>query len=302
MTTRYATVFAGLLLISCSKSPSAPSTPGSVSAFANYEGLWEGVLRHTYCDGRRSCDWFPYSARFVLNLRQNGPSVSGILATSSMTAEVRGIVATSGASSELLLTGITPAPSDKADVGTIDVTRLVLRQDVGRLLGSIEYTSTPAPGSLVGRHYGVATLRYAADVLATSRVSPPSQGYTARWIGWSVVRECTTTGRYCDPRPVGESANVDLALQQDGDEITGHFGRGWMPVRGTVSGGTLRLDGFITSHLSETRLSDFTARIDEFGRLRGTFTYAFSYLGSPFGSTSVAKAELWQVLNYRPEM
>ena len=302
---RLVILLACVLLASCSRSPSAPSAPGTPLAFANFDGFWQGQFRYTQCDGERHCrdSTLGRTASFILNLRQSGPSVRGLLVTARIVTEVNGSVTTSG---ELVMSGLTPAAGARDNIGTINVTRFVVHQAAAGLVGSFAYTQTAAPESLAA-DYGCCG-QYAGDIVSASRTAAPAPAISGRWQGQYAVRDCSLAGlRACFPFRRADVERVELTLVQNGTDVTGEIylaGPGVrLPLHGGVNGQTVTLEGSLTTPWGHRRVTTLSAGIDEFGRLRGTFTHFERFRIPPDDVTeSTVQLELSQVVTYRPIM
>lgn len=179
-----------------------------------------------------------------------------------------------------------------------------MRQESGGLSGSFAYTQKPPAGSYAA--LAGAGGRYAGEVVSASRRDAPVSSIAARWEGQAAVRECTLSGvRACYPFQSADVETLYLNLEQSGGQVTGDISFSGPGVRLLVSGRTdgraVTLEGRSPGFAGGERRLNVSARLDEFGRLVGTFTHAEPIRLSPNEVTkSVVHGDLFQVLSYRP--
>ena len=293
------------LLVACSKAPQAPTSPPPSTApvaLAQFSGLWSGAFRIATCEGERHCVLFRGSSRpFELRLKQSGASVRGVFNGNQSITDVTGTVLNDGT---LTLSGADPGASSGGGGVTA---RVELRfSPEGALQGTVWYETRP----LAQNAEFSSTVVLGGDVISAERSDLASfvTDVTGAWTGSFVVRTCMPRGIYCHPLRDQEVELVEMTLSASGSAITGTCTVGGsamrIPLSGTVSGSTIRLSGEITVPPAGggpllLRVSDWAGTIDEFGRMKGSFTYEFAY---PSGSPTLGESavlELWQVVKRR---
>jgi hypothetical protein len=299
--------FTGFLLLTITAacgggSPAAPATPAPLAS--GPAGFWSGELRWTGCSGLRHCfALLNQTDPFVLNLRPSSGGVEGLLATREYVMELRGAEVEPGS---WVLEGFTPAASEMDSTGSVDVTRFEIRMRPSGFAGAI--TFSVRAGAAIPMVY--QAVDYSASVESARRGADPSLTAT-RWRGRSVVRQCSTSGwTFCYPVGDQEVRPIELTLNGTtgtvGGELDLSISGGRLPVTGAFGGGGLRLDEAASSHVVsggsvEIRLLSFSARPDDFGRLRGTLSWRHTWhrdAGPPYHTEY--QAELWQVVSFRP--
>lgn len=298
---RHLVLTALVLLVACGRSPSSPSTssPVPVVSPASFAGLWTGTFRLMKCSGERYCQLDLGKTRaFTVRLRQSGAQVKGLFTQGIHAADLSGEVLKDGS---VVLSGSTPASSIKES--SMQVTGLALRlsPDQG-LQGTLAYETQPdvvsalnLPGSGSG------------DIVSATRADLETfaAAIDGTWTGRFVIRSCTpSTGTlYCYPFQNQDLVPVLISLKQTADGVTGTLtpGSQTIPVSGHKTDTIVSLSGeglsAVSGGSSLIRVSRWTGRVDEFGRMKATFQYEFAYpSGAPvLGESAIVELEVVKV-------
>ena len=299
MTRIVAASLALLLSAACSGSPAAPSDPPGAPAapsLPSIDGTWSGEWQWTGCSGLRHCfSLTQQTAPFVFHFRQLGEQIEGIVVTESLVAEVRGARGTDG---RWLLSGFTPEASAKDNRGSVHVRQFVLETRGDSLAGEINFFVKQGAESQARFLFPVD---YSASIV-TARRQPEADGtLQGRWTGEFLARGCATTERFCWPLEQGELGMFALTTSGGTAELV--VGSDRFTVTPAGSGGDVQIPAVTTEQQggTEATVSGFTARLDKFGRLEGSFTLTQRYT-SPSGAVRITTydAVLWQVVRGRP--
>ena len=267
------------LTAACGRSPSGPSSapPAStpVVAAAQFGGLWNATFRVTTCSGDRHCFAYTGTTRtFSLRLQQSGSRVDGLFTIGSVATDVSGTVRDDGL---LLLEGTDPPASDRD--GSVSAKLELRTSGPGTLSGAVTYETSPSLEN--AEYFRPAAYGGSIEHATSSELSAFSSSVSGSWRGDAVVRGCTPAAgsRYCYPFLDSESTSILLTLSDAGGDITGtlRLGSAVVPVSGTLSGSLLTLRGehrtASSGGLVLHRISDWTTRVDGFGRIKGSFRY-----------------------------
>ena len=277
-------VFAvALLLAACSGSPSSPSQPPASPppvpvAFADFSGLWTAKYRITACEWERHCVLYMGTERsFDLRLLQTGSHVRGLYVDNGSAADVEGDVSTDGS---LAMSGVS-GPVSARD-GSFRVTEIRVRLgSAPELQGQINYESRLPPQY---SEFGLG-MKASGEIVAAARsdLAAFAGGVDGTYRGRFVVRSCAPLGTYCYPNALDEVPDLILTVAHDGSGVSATYQQEGtrIPLRGTLSGRSLLLDGQATSGTpgfeSLERVTGWRASIDDFGRISGTFHYDLLY-------------------------
>lgn len=284
--------------VACGGSPSAPSS-SPVGALVDFSGLWQGSLKYTQCEGMRHCfARIGTSVPFTLRVVQTAARAHALVTIGTVDAPAVELVGDIRQDATLELTGSSPfaSPSNPDYDAAVAVQRLSLRLDpAAGLAGSVAYQMQAGREN---SEFNLAML--GADLMNVSRsdLAVFASSFDGTWSGRFAVRSCAPIGPYCYSLHVDELGDVELRLTQNGTQVTGTFGK--VPVTGQVSGRTLTLSGEQrfpgSGGDSLMRITSWTATIDEFGRMLGTFDYLDAWPADAPTLGSTARAELWQVV------
>lgn len=293
-----------LLFTACAKPPSAPSQqpaspPVVPVTFADFAGYWSGTFLYKSCPGLH-CSGGPIDRRdpFSLRLRQTGNHVTGIFASDDT-----GNIAISGdvqADGSLALSGLEETGGRTGVNGTATFAAPAVRLDaVTGLAGAMKFERVVNLSAL-DRYTSVA------DGVVASAVRQNLDAYLAdlggTWKGLYLVRECVeaASGRpLCGLFNDGQVENLELTFSVGGADANGEVIpiSTHIPVAGTAGGRTIELAGTrvaLDGKLTE-RISALSAAVDDFGRLKGSFTYTHVFNGV----SQTARVELLQVVRTR---
>jgi hypothetical protein len=143
----------------------------------------------------------------------------------------------------------------------------------------VAYDTTPAPQNI--DFLSPATYGGPVEQATHDELSAFASSIDGTWSGDSVVRSCTPApgSGYCYPLTDRETSTLQLTLTAAGAGITGTLRllSSTVPISGTQSGSVITLSGeartAVSGGVSLSRVSEWTARIDEFGRMKGTFRF-----------------------------
>jgi hypothetical protein len=292
-----------LFAAACAKPPSAPSqqpaTPPVVPVtFADFSGFWSGTFLYKSCPGLHCSGAVDRHDPFSLRLRQTGNHVTGIFASDGTgNIEISGDVRPDGS---LALAGLEETGGRMGLNGTATFSAPSVRLDtVTGLSGAMKFERVVALSAL-DRYTSVA------DGIVVSAVRQNLETYLAdlggTWNGLFLVRDCVeeATGRpLCGLFDNGEVENLQLTFSVGGSAATGEVTpiSTHIPVAGTASGRTIELAGTrvaLDGKLTE-RINGLSASVDEYGRLKGSFTYTQVFNGV----SQTARVELLQVVRVR---
>ena len=267
-----------------------PARPVRASADA-LVGSWESTsAQYSLCAGPplMCSSRFPYPrpAAYTLRIAKNAGAYEAQLVVSHEHGAHRFRTAGSATGDGITFSPVTmPADPD----GFVQILSVLQVQATagGSITGAIEYTTTGPLGSATRR---IDILR--GDRGDTVRLPGSFQG---TWNGRYFVRSCTGD---CLGR-VSSSGFVSFDLSQRGADIIGSSSL-INRLQGSVTGGSAALSGDVTrecgfgvSVTCVSRLSDFTATIDAFGLMQGSFTLERR---DSDGSIYTFRGELWDVV------
>jgi len=249
------------LLAACNAStPVQPSSGGSGDS--PFAGTWVPSIVIDSCTGSHACIALD-STWSVLRLAAFGSGIRGSGYFAGRSFDVIGSVDSTG---QLVITTHTTA--------TFSLDELRLRPSPTGLTGTVRFTA--APMTVVGH---ITSAKHGALESTQSTAE-------GRWVGSSVVRECTFAGwTQC---PYGTRL-IELSLTQSGGTASGDLvmsndDRYLIPVNGRFTASTLALSGAASrSYFGDTiqlRLVAWTSRTDAFGRMTGTFTLDQDIIGT----------------------
>lgn len=267
-----------------SNTPAAASTeaPATAATFEHLAGIWKGFLKIT-----ESTTWgVGVTVPFTLRIAGDPQSYAGQFDLASdhrspahninvgLAGRLRedGFVMLSGTSNFGAFT------FTSADVSEL----LVKTDDSSGLAGTIRFGQR-GPGF---------NTRFTAQILSASL--QPTSAYPGgviegHWIGLAIIRACSGM---CGPLYAPTwTREIELVLQQSGSALSGRgtFGSNgchspgcWLPLVGTADGASITsltgrrehelLPGQYGDHVMV--LSDFSATVDDLGRMRAQFVYS----------------------------
>lgn len=289
-----------LLVAACGQSRSSP-TPTSPSptpvTLADFAGYWSGTFSYTACVGLHCSGKVERNDPFSLRLRQTTKHVTGLFASEyTGNIEISGDVQPDGS---LKLSGTEDTGGTTGARGTATFAAPALRLDADRgLAGTMRFERTTVLGPLDS----FASL---ADGNIVSARRDNLDAYIAdlagAWKGFYLVRECgDSSGRpQCGIFRPGEVEFLELAISLGGDGASGELVpiSTHIPVTGRGGGRAIELSGArsIPGTSAVDRVEALSATVDDYGRLKGSFSY--TRVGN--GVTSAAKVDLLQVVKIR---
>lgn len=286
-----------LVAAACGRAPSSPSSPPASpppapAAIADFSGYWTGTVNYKGCGGNH-CFTVDRTDPFSLRLRQAGNRVVGLFTINSANIEVSGEVGPDGS---LALAGAEGTGGTGGVVGDATFAASDLRLDPATgLKGTLRYES---------RMFNYVQGWFRADGPIVSATRQNLDAYIAdlsgTWAGRYLVRECIDeTGRpLCGGLFVrtGFVEYLELKIAVNGTAASGELipVSTRIPVGGGARGRTIELTGTVTDSTGRytDRITGLTASVDEYGRLKGDF----SYVRVANGVTSTAKVDLVQVV------
>lgn len=289
-------VAAFLLVAACGSSPSSsPASPSPVPvSLADFSGYWSGTFFYRACGGLHCSGKVDLNDPFSLRLRQTANHVTGLFASEHMgNVAIAGDVQPDGS---LVLSGAEDTGGTAGARGTASFSAPSLRLDPATgLTGSMRVERVTVLGPL-------DSFTSAADGKIVSAQRQSLDAYLAdlagTWKGFYLVRECSeSTGRpSCGLFRPGEVEFVTLTISLGGTGAVGELIpiSTHIPVVGSAQGRSMELSG--TLNMPEIGFTDridaLSARVDDYGRLQGSF----SYLRLANGVISQARVELLQVV------
>jgi hypothetical protein len=264
--------------------PASPSPANQSLELSNLSlaGIWTGFVRITDANDRPAVG---LTLPFLLRVAGGPQAYSGEIEVQDATRYINvDVVGAIGDDGFAVLSG-------SREIGTwnltaMDVPALVVRTDaVSGLTGTIRFRQRVSD-SIV--QYSASILSASLRVTGTSAVRP----LEGRWTGRAIIRTCTgwCNGIYYAPT---NTRPVELVLQQVGDQLSGRASFGtpfcgpaavcWLPLTGSAAGlSVASLTGEFTNDNVPPgaggdrvmKLSDFSATIDQLGRMQAQFTYS----------------------------
>ncbi|HET7695154.1 MAG TPA: hypothetical protein VFK57_05550 [Vicinamibacterales bacterium] len=287
------------VLAACSKAPSAPSSPATpppaVVAYADFSGYWSGTFAYKACAGLHCSGRIDRDDPFSLRLRQTLNHVVGVFASQyGGSLEVAGDVQPDGS---LSLAGSEATGGTSGARGSVTFAAPSLRLDPATgLRGAMRFERTTLLSSLdkyVSQGDGsiVSARRQSLDAFVAD--------LGGTWKGFYLVRDCVDeTGRplcglFNSP---GYVEYIELTLSVGANEAAGELipVSTRIPVAGAARARSIELTGGrdeLGGRIAD-RVTALSASVDDFGRLRG----GFSYLRIFDGRTSTARVDFVQVV------
>ncbi|HKY22571.1 MAG TPA: hypothetical protein VJM31_15265 [Vicinamibacterales bacterium] len=283
-----------------------PSPTDSAPALPSFQlaGIWTGFLKITEATGSAA---YAIGATFPFTLRvAGGPqSYSGQFELARYPAQYVNVGVAGGLRDDgfTMLSGSVTFGARHADVSEL----MVRTDDTTGLNGTIRFGQR-GPGF---------NDRFKAQILSAS-LQPssafPGGAMEGHWVGEALIKACSGL---CASRG-GSTREVELILKQSGSTLSGHGSVGggnsscsgpcWLPLAGSADGYAITsLTGRLTRELpadwSGDRLmvlSDFSATVDDLGRMRATFVYSTEgqyFQGDPNrdapGATRLTMETVW---------
>jgi hypothetical protein len=242
-------------------------------------GIWKGFLKITDATDYAASE-IGKTLPFTLRLAGGPQSFTGQFEVALYPARYVnvGVAGSLRADGFAMLSGASAISG--LEVTVADVSELIVRtDDSSGLTGTIRF----------GQRGDGYNARLAAQILSASlqpNAAFPGGAVEGHWVGLAIIKACSG---YCRVT-VGYTRAIELVLRQSGNMLsgTGYFdsfgncsGPCWLPLTGAASGDSINVTGRLTQELrpdwSGDRLmilSDFSATVDDLGRMHAQFVYS----------------------------
>lgn len=287
-----------LLVTACGRSSSTPATPAGptpVPPAAAFSGYWTGTFTYQGCLGSHCLFVAERTDPFSLRLRQSGTHVRGLFESRGSNIEISGEIHPDG-SLQLIGTEMTGGSRGAMAAASFNAPDLRLDSVTG-LTGTMRFEQqffittdprdrmvTVADGRIVSATHQDLDV-YLSDL-------------SGKWKGRYFVRGCADelSRPLCGLFRQDEVELLELSLTVGGGSAVGELVpvATRIPVTGSSRGRSLDLQGTLELAAGRTieRITGFAGTVDEFGRLKGQF----SYQRLANGGSANAEVELLQVV------